>query len=255
MPFKQLLKIPYFFIGMLLLLAVWQMLFLIGGHPAAEFPPPHQVGSTIMQMIADRTLFIHLGVSLGRFLAGYCMAVIPAVLLGILLGTMPIAWKIVDPIVQVLRPVSPVAWSPFVLLWFGIGNMPAITIISIAAFFPVLLLTVAGVRKIDHAYLNIAKNMEITRRQLLQKIILPASFPNIFTGLRVALGSSWIFLVTGEMIGAETGLGFLIVAAKEALQLNVMIAGIVSIGFCGFLLDRFISYAEFRIGRRFGAAS
>ncbi|MFS0576620.1 ABC transporter permease [Sporosarcina sp. 179-K 3D1 HS] len=241
-----------FIIGMVLLVAVWQGVIWIGGYEEALFPSPLTVGTAVAAMLADGTLFEHLRVSLGRFAAGYLLAIVPAILLGMMLGRMPRAWQIVDPVVQVLRPVSPVAWSPFIVLWFGIGNMPAIAIIFIAAFFPVLLTTVAGVRKIDQDYLRIAENMEIRKWPLMYKIIFPAAFPSIVNGLHLALGTAWVFLVAGEMVGAQSGLGFLIIDARNTLKLDHVLAGIVFIGLSGFILDRLITLFEHWVGRHFG---
>lgn len=195
-------KLMNFIIGMVVLVILWQMIIWIGGYEEALLPSPLSVGKAIIALIVNGTLFIHLQVSLGRFIAGYLLAVIPAVLLGMFLGRSPRLWNIIDPIVQVLRPVSPVAWSPFIVLWFGIGNMPAIAIIFIAAFYPVLLTTVAGVKKIDRSYLKIAENLEIKKMQLMTKIIFPAAFPSVVSGLHLALGTAWIFLVAGEMVGS-----------------------------------------------------
>ena len=248
-------KILNFSIGMLILLLVWQIIIIIGDYPEALLPSPVNVAHTIIEMIVDGTLLVHLQVSLGRFAAGYLLAIIPAVILGMLLGRMPSIWQIVDPIIQVLRPVSPIAWSPFIVLWFGIGNMPAIVIIFIAAFFPVLLTTVAGVKKVDKNYLKIAENMEMNRLELMVKIIFPAAFPSIVSGLHLALGSAWIFLVAGEMVGAQSGLGFLIVDARNTLNLSGVLAGIIFIGLLGFILDRLISLFERWVGSHWGISS
>ncbi|PZX03875.1 NitT/TauT family transport system permease protein [Psychrobacillus insolitus] len=248
-------KILNFSIGMLILLLVWQIIKIIGDYPEALLPSPVNVAHTIIEMIVDGTLLVHLQVSLGRFAAGYLLAIIPAVILGMLLGRMPRIWQIVDPIIQVLRPVSPIAWSPFIVLWFGIGNMPAIVIIFIAAFFPVLLTTVAGVKKVDKNYLKIAENMEMNRLELMVKIIFPAAFPSIVSGLHLALGSAWIFLVAGEMVGAQSGLGFLIVDARNTLNLSGVLAGIIFIGLLGFILDRLISLFERWVGSHWGISS
>ncbi len=248
-------KILNFSIGILILLLVWQIIIIIGDYPEALLPSPVNVAHTIIEMIVDGTLLVHLQVSLGRFAAGYLLAIIPAVILGMLLGRMPRIWQIVDPIIQVLRPVSPIAWSPFIVLWFGIGNMPAIVIIFIAAFFPVLLTTVAGVKKVDKNYLKIAENMEMNRLELMVKIIFPAAFPSIVSGLHLALGSAWIFLVAGEMVGAQSGLGFLIVDARNTLNLSGVLAGIIFIGLLGFILDRLISLFERWVGSHWGISS
>ena len=248
-------KLMNFIIGMVVLVILWQMIIWIGGYEEALLPSPLSVGKAIIALIVNGTLFIHLKVSLGRFIAGYLLAVIPAVLLGMFLGRSPRLWNIIDPIIQVLRPVSPVAWSPFIVLWFGIGNMPAIAIIFIAAFYPVLLTTVAGVKKIDRSYLKIAENLEIKKMQLMTKIIFPAAFPSVVSGLHLALGTAWIFLVAGEMVGAQSGLGYLIVDARNTLNLDYVLTGIVFIGVCGFLLDRLIGLFERWVGKHWGSFS
>lgn len=239
-------------IGFILLIAVWQLAFVIGGHQAALFPPPLKVAEALLSIISDGSIFAHIQISLFRFFAGYLLAVVLAVVLGLLLGRSPRVWQVIDPIVQVLRPVSPIAWSPFIVLWFGIGNMPAIVIIFIAAFFPVLLSTVSAVKKVDKTYLRIAANFEMSGFETLQKIVLPASFPMIANGLHMALGSAWIFLVAGEMVGAQSGLGFLIVDARNALSLDLVMACIIVIGVTGLLLDKAIHSFEAWVNRIWG---
>lgn len=248
-------KLMNFAIGMAILVFLWQVVIWIGGYQEALLPSPLSVGKAIIDLIVDGIIFVHLQVSLGRFAAGYLLAVIPAILLGMFLGRVPKVWQLVDPIVQVLRPVAPVAWSPFIVLWFGIGSMPAIAIIFIAAFFPVLLSTVAGVKKINPSYLKIAENLEIRKWELMYKFIFPAAFPAVVSGLRLALGTAWIFLVAGEMIGAQSGLGFLIVDSRNTLNLDYVLAGIIFIGVCGFLLDRLISLLERWVGKHYGIAA
>ena len=245
-------KLMNFGIGMAILIVIWQVVIWVGGYQEALLPSPLSVGKAIVELIVDGIIFVHLQVSLGRFAAGYLMAVIPAILLGMLLGRSPRVWQVIDPIVQVLRPVAPVAWSPFIVLWFGIGNMPAIAIIFIAAFFPVLLSTVSGVKKINPSYLKIAENLEIRNWELMYKFIFPAAFPAVVSGLRLALGTAWIFLVAGEMIGAQSGLGFLIVDSRNTLNLDYVLAGIIFIGVSGFLLDRMISVLERWVGKHYG---
>lgn len=241
-------------IGFILLIVIWQFAIVIGGYQAALFPPPLKVGETLVAIISDGSLFTHIQISLFRFLSGYLVAVIVAVLLGLIVGRLPIMWKVLDPVVQVLRPVSPIAWSPFIVLWFGIGNMPAIVIIFIAAFFPVLLSTVSAVKKVDKTYLRIASNFEMSPFETLRKIILPASFPMIANGLHMALGAAWIFLVAGEMVGTQSGLGFLIVDARNSLSLDLVMACIVVIGVIGLVLDKGIHYFERYVNRIWGGS-
>lgn len=250
--FKKLSPIV---LSVILLLTVWQLATLFGGHQAALFPPPLKVGEALVAVILDGSIFTHIQISLFRFFSGYLIAVVVAITLGLIIGQLPFVWKIVDPIVQILRPVSPIAWSPFIVLWFGIGSMPAIVIIFIAAFFPVLLSTVSAVKKVDKTYLQIAANFEMNQVDTLRKIILPASFPMIANGLHMALGAAWIFLVAGEMVGAQSGLGFLIIDARNSLSLDIVMACIVIIGVLGLILDKGIHAFEGWVNRIWGGTN
>lgn len=247
---NRLKNISNILLGFIILIVVWQIAITIGHYDAALFPPPLKVGKAIVEMIQDGSIFEHLRVSLMRFFIGYLLSVTVAVLLGLLLGRLTKLWAIIDPVVQVLRPVSPIAWSPFIVLWFGIGDIPAIVIIFIAAFFPVLLSTVSAVRKIDKTYIKVAQNFEV--KHSMWKIMLPAAFPFIANGLHIALGSAWIFLVAGEMVGAQSGLGFLIVDARNSLSLDVVLAGIIFIGVTGLILDMGIKWFETWVAKQWG---
>lgn len=237
-------KILYFITGLALLLIVWQLVVTVGQFNEALFPGPYIVFTALIKLIVDGTLFIHLKESMIRFVIGYLIAVVTAVTAGLLLGRSTVLWQIIDPIVQLLRPISPVAWSPFVVLVFGIGSAPAIVIIFIAAFFPILLTTVNGVRNVESHYIKLAENLQFNKFEMYQKIIFPAALPSIMGGLHIAIGTAWIFLVAGEMVGAQSGLGYLIVDARNMLHLPNVLAGIVVIGVCGFLLDRLITWLQ-----------
>ncbi|GAB3055654.1 ABC transporter permease [Virgibacillus ainsalahensis] len=251
---QTLYKLTNITIAFILLIAIWQLVIIIGDYPEALLPSPLSVWEGILSLIATGIIFEHLQVSLMRFAAGYLSAVVLAVILGLILGRTRRLWEIIDPIVQVLRPVAPIAWTPFIVLWFGIGDMPAIVIIFIAAFFPVLLTTVSAVKKVDNTYLKVAQNLEIKQPQLMYKIILPAAFPSIANGLHIAIGTAWIFLVAGEMVGAQSGLGYLIIDSRNALDLDLVLAGIVFIGILGLLLDKLVRVFETWVGKQWGAA-
>ncbi|WP_248923898.1 ABC transporter permease [Paenibacillus hamazuiensis] len=239
-------------VAIVVLVAAWQSVVVFGGYEPSLLPSPRSVGKAIMKLLADGTLLVHLKVSLFRFVTGYVSASISAIVIGLILGRLLWLWGFVDPVVQLIRPVSPIAWSPFIVLWFGIGDAPAIVIIFLAAFFPVLLSTVSALRKVDPIYLKVAQNFEISRYHLLTKIIFPAVFPFIANGLHIAVGTSWIFLVSGEMVGTQSGLGYMIVDARNQLRLDLVLAGIIFIGLCGLLLDRSIRLLERWINRQWG---
>lgn len=237
-------RILHFVIGVSILIAIWQLVIIVGNFNEALFPGPVTVFVALFELIKDGTLFIHVKDSLYRFVIGYVLAAVTGIGFGLLLGRSKLIWPIVDPVVQLLRPISPVAWSPFIVLTFGIGNLPAIVIIFIAAFFPILLTTIKGVKSIDPQYMKLASNLQFTKFDVYRKIIIPATIPAIMSGLHLALGTAWIFLVAGEMVGSQSGLGYLIVDARNMLHLPNVLAGIIVIGVLGLLLDRFITLVQ-----------
>ncbi|RBP65293.1 NitT/TauT family transport system permease protein [Alkalibaculum bacchi] len=234
------------------LVGIWQIVCATGRYEPSLLPSPMDVVRSMKELLEDGTLILHIQVSMTRFLIGYITASIAGIVLGLILGWYQKLWAFIDPIVQVLRPISPIAWFPFIVLWFGIGDAPAIVIIFIAAFYPVLLSTVNGIRKVDQVYLKVAQNFEMNQFQLLTKIVLPAAFPIIANGLHMALGSSWVFLVAGEMVGAQSGLGYLIIDARNSLRLDLVLAGIIFIGLSGLILDMIIKKVEKNIESKWG---
>lgn len=250
--FRKLINVM---IGLGILLIGWQAVVLSGRYEPSLLPSPLMVLRAMKELIINGTLFTHIKVSLLRFFVGYSSAVILAVVLGLILGWFEKIWDIVDPIVQTIRPISPIAWFPFIVLWLGIGDIPAIAIIFIAAFFPVLLSTVSAVKKVDKTYLKVARNFGIKQPFVLTKIVFPAAFPNIVTGLHIALGSAWVFLVAGEMVGVQSGLGYLIIDARNSLRSDLLLSGIIFIGVLGLLLDKLITTFERWVGKTWGIAS
>ena len=231
---------------------LWQILCTVGGWNEALFPSPLRTIAGLGELIASGVLAYDIAASLLRFAVGYLSSVLIALVLGLVLGWYSRVWAYLSPIAQVLRPVSPVAWLPFIVLFFGIGEAPAIAIIFLAAFFPVLLSTVAAVQKIEPVYLRVAQNFGIGQPQLFTKILLPAVFPQVATGLHLALGTAWVFLVAGEMVGAQSGLGFLIIDARNNLRADLLMAAILVIGVLGLALDSAMGLAERRLYRRWG---
>lgn len=247
------MRFRYTIVSFLLLLVIWQVIVMMGSYEAALLPPPKQVAQTLWSLIASGVLFQHIAISLYRFSIGYSMAAIIGIGLGIMLGRLPLVWRYINPSIQLLRPVSPIAWSPFIVLFAGIGNLPAMVIIFIAAFFPILLATVTAVSKVSPVYLQLAQNFELSRLATVKKIIIPASFPAIMSGLQVALGSAWIFLVAGEMVGAQSGLGFLIIDARNALRLDMVFAAIAVIGLLGLAFNTIIQRISHHVTKQWGA--
>jgi NitT/TauT family transport system permease protein len=245
-------KALYTVVGLAILFAGWQALSASGRYNSSLFPSPIAVIKAIKEVSANGQLIENLAVSLARFSAGYISAVASGIILGILFGWFTTAWKLFDPVVQLLRPVSPIAWIPFMVLWFGIGNTPAVIIIFLAGFFPVLLSTVGAMKKIDPVYLKVARDFNMKTPAILVKIIFPAAFPFITSGIHIALGSCWVFLVAGEMVGAQSGLGFMIIDARNAVRSDLLMAAILLIGVTGLLLNAVIKAIERIIEKKWG---
>lgn len=251
---KKILSIKNVVISLVLLLGIWQLIYTLTDFSSALFPSPVQAFRALLEMISGGVLFVHIGASMYRFAVGYISSVIIAVFLGLILGRMPKVFQYVNPALQLLRPISPMAWMPFIVLWFGIGNVPAIVIIFIAAFFPVLLSTVSAVSGIDPIYMKVSKNFGIKQPQLMWKVIFPAAFPQIANSIHLALGTAWVFLVAGEMTGAQSGLGYLVIDARNNLRADILFADIIVIGLIGLILDSLIKFAEKRILKSWGGA-
>jgi NitT/TauT family transport system permease protein len=239
--------------GTLLAFAVlWQ--FAARRYPPEQFPAPSDVVRAIAELAANGTLWNNIGISLARFTGAYTLAVVVAIPLGLFLGRFVRCHQAVDPLVQVLRPISPIAWFPLAVLWFGIGNAPAVFIIFLAAFYPVLLATISAVRAIPPVYLKVATNFGARPGMTFLRVIVPAAFPGIMVGLHIAVGTAWIHLVAGEMLGAQSGLGFMIVDARNFLRTDWIMAGMLVVGSLGLAIYRSMRVIEQMIGRRWGVS-
>lgn len=251
---KKLLSIKTIIVSLALIVCIWQILFWASNFSDALFPSPLMALAALGEMCRDGTLLTNIVTSMYRFCIGYISSVVIAVVLGLALGRLPRVFQYVNPVMQLLRPVSPTAWMPFVVLLFGIGDIPAIVIIFIAAFFPVLLSTVAAVNNIDVIYYKVSRNFGIRQPALMWKIIFPAAFPQIANGIHLALGTAWIFLVAGEMVGAQSGLGYQIIDARNNIRADILLATIIVIGIIGLMLDTLLKCIEKRILKSWGGS-
>ena len=252
---KKLLSLKNVIISVAILILIWQLLFSVSSYDKALFPSPKMAFDALVELIENGKLFENIRTSMYRFVTGYFSSVIVAVVLGLILGRVPKLFQYINPAVQLLRPISPTAWMPFIVLLFGIGDVPAIVIIFIAAFFPVLLSTVSAVGNIDPVYLKVSKNFGIRQPALTWKVIFPAAFPQIANGIHLALGTAWIFLVAGEMVGAQSGLGYQIIDARNNIRADILLATILVIGIIGILLDGLLKLIEKVILKSWGGAA
>jgi NitT/TauT family transport system permease protein len=230
---KRVLAPP---VAALLLVALWWALVVASG--TVIFPTPWQVANGLADMAQDGSLWKHIGSSLFRVGTGFALAVIVGVPLGLLMGWMPGAHATINPIVQVLRPISPIAWIPLAILWFGVGNASPIFLIFLAAVFPIVVQTTAGVHTIERQYLRAAENFGVTRAKLFLQVVIPAVLPQVIIGMRVSLGVAWLVVVAAEMIALHSGLGYMIIDARNAgNRYDLVVAGMVVIGIIGLMLD------------------
>lgn len=201
-------------------------------------PPPSLVFVDIYDLVVTGELFAALWASLRRVLAGFAIAVVVAIVIGVLMASFRIAEDFVDPLVELIRPVSPLALFPLALLWFGIGDGSKVFLIALSCSFPIILNTYAGVKGIDGALVRAARSLGASRLEVIARIILPGSLPGVLTGVRVAWGIALIVIIASEMVGAVNGLGYMVLDAQQTFKVERVFSGIIVIGVIGFLTDR-----------------
>jgi NitT/TauT family transport system permease protein len=212
---------------------------------SAIFPTPLQVVDGTLELARDGTLWEHIGASLMRVGAGFGIAVLFAIPLGLWMGWVHGAFVTLNPIFQILRPISPIAWIPIAILWFGVGNASPIYLIFIASVFPMIVQTTAGVHAIERRFLRAAENFDVPRKKLFLQVVFPATLPQIITGMRIGLGVAWLVVVAAEMIALHSGLGYMIIDSRNAgNRYDLVIAGMIIIGLIGLMLDGFMRMLE-----------
>ena len=209
------------------------------------FPTPGQVVAGTIELAADGTLWEHIGASLFRVGTGFLLAVLVAVPMGLWMGRVDGAYRTLNPVFQIMRPISPIAWIPLAILWFGVGNVSPVFLIFIAAVFPMIVQTASGVHTIERRYLHAAQNFGVSRSTLFRRVIVPAVLPEIVVGMRIGLGVAWLVVVAAEMIALHSGLGYLIIDSRNAgNRYDLVIAGMIIIGLIGLMLDGLMRLLE-----------
>ncbi len=229
-----------------LLLLIWEFLARIGYLPPALLPAPSRVFMTwgdwifgfdeSAQDISGRWLSDALASST-RVFTGYVIAAALAITLGVAIGWWRWAERMIEPTLQMLRPIPPVSWIPLAIIWFGIANKPAIFLVFLGAFFPILMNTIHGVKTVNRDLLRAAAMAGARESQLLRFVVVPAALPSIFAGLRIGVGSAWMLTVTAEMVAVKSGLGYALWDSYYFLRYDLVIASMISIGLLGYLTD------------------
>ena len=232
-------KLPYLLptFAFAISLLIWEMLARYTGWSSEVFPGPIKVAVSMWELISDGTLVRHSVASLYRVTAGFYLAILFGIPLGIVIGRVKVLKYLLNPLIQFLRPISPLAWIPLSMLWFGIGDKPAIFLIFLSSFFPLVVSTTIAVSSIAPRFFYVASNFKFSRVETVTKIIVPAMLPSILTALRISLGIAWLVVVAAEMIAVKSGLGYLILDSRNALRMDYVMDGMLVIGAIGLFLD------------------
>jgi sulfonate transport system permease protein len=239
--FKQ--KLSYWALPVTLII-LWQVLSLVGLIKPLTLPSPSRIAVTFWQMLVSGELPLNIGVSLLRVLEGFSLAAFLGLSLGIAVCLSPNLYRWTDFIIQALKPIPPIAWIPLAILWFGIEESSKIYIIFIGAFFPILINTIEGVRNTDQKFVELAKVLEVSRWKFVGRMLIPGALPSIMTGLRVGLASAWMCVVAAELIAASSGVGYMIMDARQLSQTDVVLVGMITIGIIGKLMDDLLRHLE-----------
>ena len=225
---------PYAFIA--ILLAAWYI--AIARQPEHLLPDPIVVGAAFVELARRGLLLKYVVASLFRVTWGFTLAALIAIPLGLAIGWYRRSEMAVNPLLQIFRPISPLAWIPISILWFGVGDVAAIFLIFLASFLPLILTAINAVESIPAVYINAGRNFGLSTPQLVLRVLYPAVMPQLIIGLRITLGVAWLVVVAAEMIAVNSGLGFLIIDARNSgNRYDLVIAGMVAIGLIGLMLD------------------
>jgi NitT/TauT family transport system permease protein len=219
-----------------LFLSAWH--FSVRLSASKIFPSPLDVERGITELFRKGVLWSYILDSLRRVGIGFGAAVLLGVPLGLTLGWYPAAGQVVNPVIQMVRPISPIAWIPLAILWFGVGDKAAVFLIFLGAFFPIVVASMNGVRNVPSMYRRAGRNFGLHPAQLLAKVVFPAALPQIIVGLRIALGIAWLVVVAAEMIAVDSGLGYLVIDARNSgKRYDLVVAAMLMIGTIGLGLD------------------
>jgi len=249
--FEAMKDLAYTLLGFILLTSAWYLICKV-----TELPTPLSTFQVFWELVKepfydygpnDKGIGLQLASSLGRVATGFLLGSLFAIPVGVLMGANAFCKKVFYPIVQILKPVSPLAWFPIGLVAFESANMATIFIIFITSLWPTLINTAFGVASIPDDHKNVAKAFGFSKWKYLTKVLIPFSLPHIITGLRLSIGVAWLVIVAGEMLSGGMGIGFFVWDSWNALSLEKVISAILIIGLVGLLLDRGFSFVEKKV--------
>ncbi len=230
------------------LIALWFLVTSMGWVKPIFLPSPFAVYDKFIEAwtegVANSTLLQHTSASLGRVMGAFLLALFTAVPVGVLMGVNRRVRGFFDPIIEFYRPLPPLAYLPLVIIWFGIGEFPKVFLIYLAIFAPMAIAARSGVKSVSIEQIHAAYAMGASSRQIISHVILKAALPEIFTGMRIGIGVGWTTLVAAEMVASARGLGFMVLNAAQYLASDIVIMGILVIGFFALLFDLLLRHLE-----------
>jgi len=226
-----------------LLLAIWHYSVVFTG--TKVFPSPMNVKTGVVELLDMHVLWADIGDSLRRVALGFGAAVLVGIPVGLWLGWSAATYQVVNPTLQILRPISPIAWIPVAIIFFGVGDRAAIFLMFVGSFFPIVVACVSGVSSVPPVLRSAGRNFGLSKLQLIRRVIFPAALPQILVGVRIALGIAWLVVVAAEMIAVDSGLGYLVIDSRNSgKRYDLVVAAMLTIGIIGLLLDFSIRQVE-----------
>ncbi|APR94190.1 ABC transporter [Pandoraea thiooxydans] len=237
-------------IALICAVAVWQIVSILHVFPPIALPSPTAVWRALVLLLSQgyggRSLFEDMWISVVRIGIGFLGAVLLGVPIGLGMARNPLIFRVIDPFLQFVRPVPPLAYIPLLVVWFGIGELPKILLILVGTVPVIIIGTISGVKGTPALRLSVARTLGASEAQIFRYVILPSVLPEIFTAMRVGIGVAWTCLVAAELIAADQGLGWLVQYAGQALQVAIVIVGIIVIGILGYCMELLIRVVESR---------
>ncbi|MDO4623436.1 MAG: ABC transporter permease [Eubacteriales bacterium] len=238
------------YIGLILvILACWIWMDKSGNLNPIIMPSPKKIWGTFCKLLGNGSLLINAWISVARVLQGYGIAAVLGIILGVLIGLFKHLDRVTQLLIQIIKPIPPIAWIPLVILWFGIGESGKIFLIFLGGFFTILINVIDGIRQVDVKLIEVSHVLETPKWKHVFRLIIPAAAPNIFTGLRTGLTSCWMCVVAAELVSSTTGLGYLIMNARQFGNTDTVIVGMLMIGIIGKLMDSLLRLIENRVIR------
>lgn len=229
------------------IVAAWSLYGAFGGSRSYAMATPQQIVQATVEYAASGELWLNIAVSIARVLEGFLVALAAAAVLGVGAGVSRRFERAIDLIMQILRPIPGIAWIPLAIIWFGTGENSKVYIIFIGAFFPMFVNFVDGIKGIDKRYFELGEAYEIPKWRFIRQVVVPAALPQILTGIRLGLSGAWICVVAAEMIGATSGVGFMLSDGRSMSRPDVVILAMLIIGVIGKLMDDFVQWQRRRV--------